>query len=95
VEVSIMGKKVGNEKIKREDGYLYYVGKDGAVWAAPMKHNKKGKKRRLARRKSPRSPATCITSERTDSSTRQNSRTLRFLRSMTIFCLGLLPLTIF
>lgn len=42
-----MGKKVGNEKIKREDGYLYYVGKDGAVWAAPMKHNKKGKKKKV------------------------------------------------
>jgi hypothetical protein len=42
-----MGKKVGNEKIRREDGYLYYVGKDGAVWAAPMKHNKKGKKKKV------------------------------------------------
>lgn len=32
-----MGKKVGKEKIKREKGYLYYVGKDGRVWRAPMK----------------------------------------------------------
>ena len=32
-----MGKRVGNEKITREKGYLYYVGKDGRVWRAPMK----------------------------------------------------------
>lgn len=46
-----MGKKVGNEKIKREDGYLYYVGKDGCVWAAPMKHNKHGKKKKVGTEK--------------------------------------------
>ena len=34
-----MGKKVGSEKISREDGYIYYLGKDGYVWAAPMKSN--------------------------------------------------------
>ena len=39
-----MGKKIGSEKIDREDGYLYYLGKDGYVWKSPMKHNKKGKK---------------------------------------------------
>lgn len=43
-----MGSKVGNEKISREDGYLYYIGKDGYVWAAPMKHNKKGKKKKIS-----------------------------------------------
>lgn len=32
------------EKIKREKGYLYYVGKDGYVWASPMKSNPNGKK---------------------------------------------------
>lgn len=42
-----MGKKVGSEKVVREDGYLYFVGKDGYVWAAPMKHNKSGKKKRV------------------------------------------------
>ena len=36
-------------KIKREDGYLYYIGKDGYVWAAPMKHNKMGKKKRVSK----------------------------------------------
>ncbi len=46
-----MGKKIGNEKISREDGYLYYVGKDGFVWAAPMKHNKRGKKKRVGTEK--------------------------------------------
>jgi len=46
-----MGKKVGNEKISREDGYLYYVGKDGYVWAAPMKHNKGGRKKKVGNEK--------------------------------------------
>lgn len=46
-----MSKKVGNEKISRENGYLYYVGKDGYVWASPMKHNKKGKKKKVGNEK--------------------------------------------
>ncbi len=46
-----MGRRVGSEKIVREDGYLYYVGKDGYVWAAPMRHNKRGKKKRVGKEK--------------------------------------------
>ncbi len=46
-----MGQKVGSEKIAREDGYLYFVGKDGYVWAAPMKHNTKGKKKKVGNEK--------------------------------------------
>ncbi len=46
-----MGKKIGSEKISREDGYLYFVGKDGYVWAVPMKHNKRGKKKRVGNEK--------------------------------------------
>ena len=42
-----MGQRIGTEKIVREDGYLYYVGKDGFVWAAPMKHNKRGRKKKV------------------------------------------------
>lgn len=42
-----MGIKIGKEKIARESGYLYYVGKDGFVWAVPMRHNKRGKKKRV------------------------------------------------
>ena len=42
-----MGKKIGPEKISREDGYLYFVGKDGYVWRVPMKHNKRGSKKRV------------------------------------------------
>ena len=42
-----MGEKIGKEKIERESGYLYYVGKDGYVWRAPMKHNKKGRKKKI------------------------------------------------
>ena len=30
-------KKVGSERIEREEGYLYYLGKDGYVWRVPMK----------------------------------------------------------
>jgi len=39
--------KTVSEKIKRENGYLYYIGKDGYVWAAPMKHNKSGRKKKI------------------------------------------------
>jgi hypothetical protein len=42
-----MGKKIGSEKIARENGYLYFVGKDGYVWRVPMKHNKRGSKKRV------------------------------------------------
>jgi hypothetical protein len=43
--------KVTSEKISREDGYLYYIGKDGYVWAAPMKHNKGGRKKKVGSEK--------------------------------------------
>ena len=42
-----MGQKIGKEKIVREKGFLYFIGKDGYVWAAPMKHNKTGKKKKV------------------------------------------------
>ena len=43
----MMGQRIGTEKITRENGFLYYVGKDGFVWAAPMKHNKRGRKKKV------------------------------------------------
>lgn len=46
-----MGSKVGSERISRDDGYLYFVGKDGYVWAAPMKHNKGGRKKKVGSEK--------------------------------------------
>lgn len=46
-----MGKRIGNEKINRENGYLYFVGKDGYVWAAPMKLNKSGRKKKVGNEK--------------------------------------------
>jgi len=46
-----MGTKIGKEKIQREKGYLYFIGKDGYVWAAPMKHNKTGKKKKVGTEK--------------------------------------------
>jgi hypothetical protein len=30
---------------------LYFIGKDGYVWAAPMKHNKTGKKKKVGTEK--------------------------------------------
>lgn len=46
-----MGVRVGKEKIEREDGYLYYIGKDGYVWRAPMKTNRGGSKKRVGSEK--------------------------------------------
>ena len=46
-----MGKKIGTEKVTREEGYLYYIGKDGYVWASPMKHNTRGKKKKVGSEK--------------------------------------------
>jgi hypothetical protein len=46
-----MGTKIGKEKIERDNGFLYYLGKDGYVWAAPMKHNKTGKKKKIGTEK--------------------------------------------
>lgn len=46
-----MGRKIGSERISREDGYLYFVGKDGYVWRVPMKHNKRGSKKRVGNEK--------------------------------------------
>ncbi|MEW6329418.1 MAG: hypothetical protein AB1468_04835 [Candidatus Micrarchaeota archaeon] len=42
-----MGVRVGKERVSREDGYLYYIGKDGYVWRAPMKINRSGSKKRV------------------------------------------------
>ena len=44
-----MGETVGTEKIEREAGYLYYIGKDGYVWAAPMRSNKSGRKKKVGK----------------------------------------------
>ena len=46
-----MSKKVGSEKITRDSGFLYYIGKDGYVWASPMRHNKTGKKKKVGTEK--------------------------------------------
>ena len=46
-----MGKRIGKEKIKRQSGYLYYIGKDGYVWQAPMKTNKRGRKKKVGSEK--------------------------------------------
>lgn len=46
-----MGSRIGSEKIMREEGYLYFVGKDGFVWRVPMKHNKRGSKKKVGTQK--------------------------------------------
>jgi len=42
-----MSERISKERIDREDGYLYYLGKDGYVWRTPMKSNKEGTKARV------------------------------------------------
>ncbi|VVB65959.1 Uncharacterised protein [Candidatus Gugararchaeum adminiculabundum] len=46
-----MGEKIGSEKISRKNGYLYYIGKDGYVWEAPMKHTTGGRKGKVGTEK--------------------------------------------
>lgn len=36
-----MAKKIAKLKLKREKGYLYYLGKDGHIWRSPMKRGTK------------------------------------------------------
>ncbi len=46
-----MAERVGSERIDREDGYLYFLGKDGMVWRTPMKTNPRGRKARVGSEK--------------------------------------------
>ena len=43
--------RVTSTPVKVEDGYLYYLGKDGYVWKVPMKHNKRGRKAKVGTEK--------------------------------------------
>lgn len=42
-----MAERIGRERLSREDGYLYYLGKDGFVWRTPMKTNSRGRKAKV------------------------------------------------
>ncbi len=42
-----MAERVTRERVSREDGYLYYLGKDGYVWRTPMKTNTRGRKMKV------------------------------------------------
>lgn len=46
-----MGTRIGKEKIAREPGYLYFIGKDGFVWKSPTAVNKSGKKAKIGTEK--------------------------------------------
>ncbi|MGC8676480.1 MAG: hypothetical protein ACP5T3_03135 [Candidatus Micrarchaeia archaeon] len=46
-----MGERISREKINREDGYLYFLGKDGYVWRTPMKTNSRGRKAKVGSEK--------------------------------------------
>ncbi len=47
ITVNSMSEKVTRERVDREDGYLYYLGKDGYVWRTPMKTNTRGRKAKV------------------------------------------------
>jgi hypothetical protein len=51
VLVNKMAQKVSSERIERDDGYLYYLGKDGYVWKTPMKMNTRGRKAKVGSEK--------------------------------------------
>ncbi len=42
-----MAERVTKERVDREDGYLYFLGKDGYVWKTPMKNNPRGRKAKV------------------------------------------------
>jgi rubrerythrin len=46
-----LAERVGRERILREEGYLYFLGKDGYVWKTPTKLNKDGRKARVGSEK--------------------------------------------
>lgn len=46
-----MAERVGRERISREDGYLYFLGKDGYAWRTPMKTNSRGRKGKVGSEK--------------------------------------------
>lgn len=49
--VNFMAERMTDEKVSREDGYLYYLGKDGFVWRTPMKTNTRGRKAKVGSEK--------------------------------------------
>jgi hypothetical protein len=46
-----MSERIGSEKLDRENGYLYFLGKDGFVWKTPMKTNSRGRKGKVGSEK--------------------------------------------
>lgn len=42
-----MAERMTSERVNRENGYLYYLGKDGYVWRTPMKTNTRGRKAKI------------------------------------------------
>ncbi|MDE1824381.1 MAG: hypothetical protein KGI00_03065 [Candidatus Micrarchaeota archaeon] len=46
-----MAERVSREKVDREDGYLYFLGKDGFVWRTPMRNNPRGRKAKVGSEK--------------------------------------------
>lgn len=46
-----MAERLTDEKITRDDGYLYFLGKDGFVWRTPMRNNTRGRKAKVGSEK--------------------------------------------
>jgi hypothetical protein len=54
-----MSRRISTQPVRKEKGYLYYLGKDGYIWASPMKHNKSGTKKRVGTEKLARPKGMC------------------------------------
>lgn len=46
-----MAERMTREKVDREDGFLYFLGKDGYVWRTPMRNNPRGRKAKVGSEK--------------------------------------------
>ena len=42
-----MAERITKERVSRENGYLYFLGKDGYVCRTPMKSNTRGRKAKV------------------------------------------------
>jgi len=46
-----MAERITDERVDRDEGYLYYLGRDGFVWRTPMRSNTRGRKAKIGSEK--------------------------------------------